>query len=65
SYFGIIGDMQEHVQALRLTSSTWPVFITYFVLVNPLIEEYFWRGYLGSPTMGFYPSVSSTRAFTG
>jgi hypothetical protein len=34
----------------------WPVFIAYFVLANPLIEEYFWRGYLGSPTRGLYPS---------
>lgn len=56
SYSGVIGDLQEHVQALRLTGSTWPVFITYFVLVNPWIEEYFWRGYLGSPTTGLYPS---------
>ncbi|MGZ9167067.1 MAG: CPBP family glutamic-type intramembrane protease, partial [Anaerolineales bacterium] len=25
-------------------------------LVNPLIEEYFWRGYLGSPTKNLYVS---------
>jgi len=25
-----------------------------FALVNPLLEEYFWRGYLGDPTNGFY-----------
>ncbi|HSK88914.1 MAG TPA: hypothetical protein VK880_11175, partial [Anaerolineales bacterium] len=65
SYFGVIGDLWEHVQALSLTSSTWPVFITYFVLVNPLIEEYFWRGYLGSPTMGFYPSDFLYSGFHG
>jgi membrane protease YdiL (CAAX protease family) len=65
SYFGAIGDLQEHVQALGLTSSTWPIFITYFVLVNPLIEEYFWRGYLGSRTTGLYPSDFLYSGFHG
>ena len=37
-------------------SSFWPVFITYFALVNPWVEEYFWRGYLGSPSRRLYPS---------
>ena len=49
-------DLPGQVEAFGLTSSTWPVFITYFVLVNPWIEEYFWRGYLGSPTRQLYPS---------
>lgn len=65
SYPGVIDDLQGHVQALRLTSSTWPIFITYFVMVNPLLEEYFWRGYLGSPTMGFYPSDFLYSGFHG
>jgi membrane protease YdiL (CAAX protease family) len=56
SYFGVVDDLSGQVEAFSLTSSTWPVFITYFVLVNPLIEEYFWRGYLGSPTNRLYPS---------
>ncbi|HSL45974.1 MAG TPA: CPBP family glutamic-type intramembrane protease [Anaerolineales bacterium] len=54
--FGIRGDLSAHVRSLGLTTSTWPIFLTYFVLVNPLVEEYFWRGYLGSPTMGLYAS---------
>lgn len=49
-YFGVIGDLREHAESLGLTNATWPLFIAYFVLVNPLIEEYFWRGDLGSPT---------------
>jgi hypothetical protein len=52
SYFGFANDLPEQVKSLGLTSSTWPAFIAYFVLVNPLIEEYFWRGYLGSPARG-------------
>ena len=26
----------------------------YFALVNPMLEEYFWRRYMGNPTNGFY-----------
>jgi hypothetical protein len=56
SNFGFISDLPARIEAYDLTPSTWPLFITYFVLVNPLIEEYFWRAYLGSPTRGLYPS---------
>jgi hypothetical protein len=56
SYFGFVSDLPAQVESLGLTGSTWPLFITYFVLVNPLIEEYFWRGYLGSPTKNLYVS---------
>ena len=65
SYFGVIDDLPGQVQRYALTVSTWPVFITYFVLVNPLIEEYFWRGYLGSPTRGLYPSDFLYAGFHG
>jgi membrane protease YdiL (CAAX protease family) len=56
SFFGVIGDLPAVVQSFGLTDFTWPIFIAYFALVNPLFEEYFWRGYLGSPTRGLYPS---------
>ena len=56
SYFGVMDNLSGQMEALGLTSSTWPVFITYFALVNPFIEEYFWRGYLGSPTRGLFAS---------
>jgi len=56
SYFGFVGDLPAQVGSYGLTSSTWPIFIAYFALVNPLVEEYFWRGYLGSPTRSLYGS---------
>lgn len=48
SYFGIAVDLSAQLKAIGLTASTWPSFIAYFVLVNPFVEEYFWRGFLGS-----------------
>jgi membrane protease YdiL (CAAX protease family) len=65
SYFGVTDDLPRQVASLGLTRSTWPFFITYFVLVNPLVEEYFWRGYLGSPTRGLYPSDFLYAGFHG
>lgn len=64
SYFGVI-DLPGQIEAFDLTPATWPLFITYFVLVNPLIEEYFWRGYLGSPRRGLYPSDFLYAGFHG
>ena len=54
AYFGPATDLPAQIQSLGLTPATWPGFIAYFALVNPLLEEYFWRGYLGDPTNGFY-----------
>ena len=65
SYFGVTTDLPRQVESLGLTHSTWPFFITYFVLVNPLVEEYFWRGYLGSPVRGLYPSDFLYAGFHG
>jgi len=48
--FGITNDLSAHVEAMGLNSSKWIPFLTYFTLANPWIEEYFWRGYLGSKT---------------
>jgi hypothetical protein len=56
SSFGVVDNLYGQMEALGLTSSNWPVFIAYFALVNPFVEEYFWRGYLGSPTRGLYTS---------
>ena len=50
SYFGFANDLPRQVESLGLNAFTWPAFITYFALVNPFIEEYFWRGYLGNRT---------------
>ena len=48
--FKVASDLPAQVETLGLNSATWPAFIAYFALVNPFIEEYFWRGYLGNPT---------------
>ena len=45
--FGVADDLPAQLQSIGLNSSSWPVFIAYFSLVNPFIEEYFWRGVLG------------------
>ncbi len=54
--FGIASDLAVHVSLLGLNSSNWIPFIAYFVLVNPFMEEYFWRGYLGNSTKKPYLS---------
>ncbi len=41
-------DLNLYLQNSGLTGKTWPLFLAYFIFVNPLIEEYYWRGYLGS-----------------
>jgi membrane protease YdiL (CAAX protease family) len=65
SSFSVVSDLSAHVEALTLTRTTWPVFITYFILVNPLVEEYFWRGYLGSPTRNVHASDFLYSGFHG
>lgn len=52
--FGVVPDLPARLQALGLTDSTWAGFITYFSIINPFFEEYFWRCLLGSETSGFY-----------
>ncbi|MBI3151891.1 MAG: hypothetical protein HYZ21_07155 [Chloroflexi bacterium] len=48
--FGVAHNLPAQLQSIGLTSSSWPPLIAYFSLVNPWIEEYFWRGVLGSGT---------------
>jgi len=45
---GFTSDFPAQVASLGLNASNWGWFIAYFSLVNPWIEEYFWRGYLGN-----------------
>ena len=53
--FGIVPDLPVQLNSIGLNSSvSWFAFITYFSLVNPFIEEYFWRGVLGSDSKKFY-----------
>jgi hypothetical protein len=46
--FGIDLDLGLQLRPLGLNSAAWPFFILYFSLVNPWLEEIFWRGWLGS-----------------
>jgi membrane protease YdiL (CAAX protease family) len=41
-------DIGTYISSTGINEQTWPAFIVYFSLVNPLLEEYFWRGYLNS-----------------
>ncbi len=54
--FGFASDLPAQIESLGLNSSTWIPFIAYFALVNPFVEEYFWRGYLGSNTKSLHIS---------
>jgi len=55
-HFCFANDFPQQVEALGLNASSWPMFIAYFVLVNPPIEEYFWRGYLGNESKNLHTS---------
>jgi membrane protease YdiL (CAAX protease family) len=63
--FGIANDISAHIEAMGLNNSTWIAFIGYFTFVNPLLEEYFWRGYLGSTTTNFHISDFLYAGFHG
>ena len=52
--FGIVPDLPAQLRSVGLNSSTWLGFIAYFSLVNPFIEEYFWRGVLGNDTKNLH-----------
>ncbi len=45
-------DINSYIRSIGLTERTWPVFLAYFILINPLIEEYYWRGYLVGSAKG-------------
>jgi membrane protease YdiL (CAAX protease family) len=48
--FGVAQDLPTQLLSLGLDTAAWFPFIAYFSLVNPFVEEYFWRGVLGSAT---------------
>jgi membrane protease YdiL (CAAX protease family) len=53
--FSVSGDFQNYIRSIGLFGWTWPVFIVYYSLVNPLMEEWYWRGYLGSADIRLIP----------
>jgi len=46
--FRFAPDFSTQISSWGLNKHNWIPFITYFTLVNPFVEEYFWRGYLAS-----------------
>jgi hypothetical protein len=48
--FGVAPDLPAQLESVGLNASSWFAFIAYFSLVNPFVEEYFWRGVLGNDT---------------
>jgi membrane protease YdiL (CAAX protease family) len=63
--FGIVDNISTLVEEMGLNASNWIPFIAYFTFVNPFLEEYFWRAYLGSPTEGFHVSDFLYSGFHG
>jgi len=37
----------DYIGSIGLMGASWPVFMAYYALVNPFLEEYYWRGCLG------------------
>ena len=44
---GLPANFNLQLAGLGLSAVTWPVFLIYFCAVNPIMEEVYWRGYLG------------------
>lgn len=65
NWFGAAPDFPAQIESLGLNQVNWIPFILYFTLVNPWIEEYFWRGYLGSATTKPYISDFLYSGFHG
>jgi membrane protease YdiL (CAAX protease family) len=63
--FSIVDNISTRVEEMGLNQSTWIPFILYFTFVNPILEEYFWRAYLGSPTQDFHISDFLYSGFHG
>jgi hypothetical protein len=55
SYAGLSSDFPMRVAALGLSGLIWLPFIAYFTLVNPWLEEAYWRDVLTSPSP--YPTL--------
>jgi hypothetical protein len=43
------------ITGLGLNQLTWPCFIVYFALINPLLEEWYWRVIFGSDSPWLVP----------
>ena len=55
SFAGLPADFPARVAALGLSGPIWLPFIVYFTLVNPWLEEAYWREVLTSPSSYLAP----------
>jgi len=46
--FNVSSQFGASLGHLGITTASWPLFIAYFCVVNPWLEELYWRGYQGS-----------------
>jgi membrane protease YdiL (CAAX protease family) len=44
---GVPAGTGDYLVSIGLTRAAMPIFMGYYVLVNPFLEEYYWRGFLG------------------
>ena len=58
----VSADLPDTIERWGLTRVSWPFFIAYSALVNPWLEELYWRGWLGSATRR---PVANDAAFAG
>ena len=63
--FGFANDFPAQVASLGLNESSWMPFIAYFASINPFMEEYFWRGWLGGKTKSLHISDFLYAGFHG
>jgi hypothetical protein len=49
-------DINMQLQNIGLAQQAWPYFLIYFILVNPWIEEYYWRSFLTSDSKFIIPN---------
>jgi hypothetical protein len=48
--FSVPDNFTELLGRQGLRTDSWMPFMLYYSFINPVIEEYYWRGYLGSKT---------------
>jgi membrane protease YdiL (CAAX protease family) len=62
-YLGLSPDLPPTLIEWGLTRETWPIFIAYSALVNPALEELYWRDWLGSDARRLCGTTPCSRVF--
>lgn len=55
-FLSVPQDISSYIQDIGLTGAGWPLFLAYYILANPLLEEYYWRGYLTTSSKRMVPA---------